>query len=199
MEVYPKSGMILRRQRLMGEAYEHLRQAVQYVVDEDGARGISHTREVLDNVGRHHTVDPRKMLGDALYEAVFGDENDTGPPAAEIAVDNLAEWVYYFKRQDDLSLVSTIDQVIKENFMAVPLLTLLTFAVSAREMGHPSEVEPLIISRARASVSWAGNFLIDEQEQAVGISARHTLRQGYLQSAYYVQLEALIEKTGLQK
>lgn len=199
MEVYPKSGMILRRQRLMGEVYEHLRRAVRYVVDEDGARGISHAREVLDNVGRHHTVDPRKMLGDALYEAVFGDENDMGPPAAEIAVDNLAEWVHYFKRQDDLSLVSTIDQVIKENFMAVSLLTLLTFAVSAREMGHPSEVESLIISRARASVSWAGNFLIDEQEQAVGISARHTLRQGYLQSAYYVQLEALVEKTGLQK
>lgn len=198
MEVYPKSSMIERSQRLMGEDYGLLRQAIRHEIDEDASVGTLRARVLLESIRRHHTVDSRKILGDALYALVFGDKHTAVAPEGDVTFNNLTEWVHYCAAQQDISLVAPIDTVIQENFMDVPLVLLLQFAVAAREMDAPGETESLIRSRAKASVSWVGNFLIDEHDAPIGTSVAHTLRQGYLQSVYFVRLEALIERAGLQ-
>lgn len=196
MEVYPKGDMIARRQQLMGEDYALLRQAIQSELDSSKSRGVAYIRELLDILCRHHTVEPRKIVGDALYETVFTDET-VNIPEGDVTLENITEWVERLRVHKDATRVSAIDKVIRMNFISIPLVTLCKFAVYARLLGSPSDMEALIIGRARASVSWAGNFMIDEQEVPVGVSTGHTLRQGYVQSAYYVWLEALVERADL--
>lgn len=195
MEVYPKESMLMRRQQLMGEDYALLRQAVRDELD-SGLRGTAFIRELLDILCRHHTVEPRKILGDVLYEQITAHEVEK-KPEDEVTVETLAEWVEVLHARKDSALVPIIDGVIQDNFAQIPLAILIKFAVYARLCGGPSGMEALILGRAKASVSWAGNFIIDESEVPVGVSTGHTLRQGYLQSAYYVWLEALIEKADL--
>lgn len=98
---------------------------------------------------------------------------------------------------DSSTLIDAIDISVGDRFMQLPLDILLDFALAARRAGGKSRFEAPIISRAESSVSWAGNFLIDEADLMVGVSTAHTMRQGYQLSTRYIQLVSLAAQQGL--
>jgi hypothetical protein len=189
----PEPGIMERRQQLMGANYGELRRVISSELTASPTEGRMKVQDLLTSIKRHHTIEVRTILGDELFEAVYR-EDDKKIAAGD---GGLVSLVRQLMVDPDVLSIQDIDNIIAPQFAQVPLDILLDFAVAARRTGGQSRFEDVIINRAETSVSWAGNFLIDEANYSVGVSTGHTVRQGYVQSVRYVQLMAIVNRQGL--
>lgn len=190
----PESTLIERRQQLMGVDYDILRHAIRQELTINPDTGRQRVKDLLKSIRRYHTVEMRVIVGDELFDELFQDPGDNVTETAD-----LVERVRQLVDSGDVASIEDLDRVVGRQFAVLPLAELLDFAVAARRVGGQSRLEDAIRSRAEASVSWAGNFLIDKTDPAVGVSTLHTMRQGYLQSVRYLQLVSLINRQDLRK
>jgi glutathione synthase/RimK-type ligase-like ATP-grasp enzyme len=176
--------------------------ALEVILGDDLYSQVQSTYKAL--VTESGSSDGDRMLLYSLFKRIF--KMDPGIPTIKIdlAVDsvtlqNIDTWVRYLQAGlgDSKTLIDAIDLFVGDRFMQLPLEILLDFGLAARQAGGKSRFEAPIISRAESSVSWAGNFLIDEIDSMVGVSTAHTMRQGYQLSVRYIQLVSLAAQQGL--
>ncbi|GEM_PF-4427786 len=96
------------------------------------------------------------------------------------------------------AVVPQLEVFVRDNFFRLHLRQRLEFVEVARLYGYATNLGSLILQHASTLCSWAGNFLVEDTpgvtSATTGMSARHTLRQSYYESALYSVLARLHEK-----
>jgi hypothetical protein len=85
---------------------------------------------------------------------------------------------------------------IRKNFFNTALEDKLRFVYERlmRQATIP-KITDIILGEAEKSVSWAGNFLVDNNDKtSTGLSTAHTLESGAPASAYYIAIQRLLAK-----
>ncbi len=156
----------MQRLRLVGQGYARVHQLADHALAAD--RGEA---EIMRAV--------------SILERRYGDSSETVLGYDRLAQlrERYAEPVYEEE--------ATLEAKIRHDFFGVPLEQKLEFVRRVRARGGaPADLEPMIMQYAATCCSWAGNFLVDDRatRATTGLSAAHTLQNGYYASALFVVL-----------
>jgi hypothetical protein len=156
----------------------------------EGTAWLASACRVIDDYER---VDEDSIAVRGLIEQLFsvGVSARVTASLGEVTVRNFTSWVQYLRFAEDDEydrVVARVEMIAFHESLNLPLVALLDLMCIIRGRGAVSSLESVVMSRARASMSWAGNFLIDGIEQGVGVSTAHTMRQGYRCTLAYLRL-----------
>lgn len=163
--------MSVNNKRLFGEDNERIQRCVREALKGSDMQKKEASR-AMTIVARRCGLQPEDIIGDSTWQELQNHRGDD--QQKEYTAQELDEW----------------EGRIERNFFTTPLEQQLEFVMSARQHQYTTKLESVILQYAASCCSWAGNFLIDDRASraTTGLSAAHTLRNGYYASALYVAL-----------